>query len=469
MQYAQTQETGLTKRINQYEVDQKRKLVELGNSDKPYKHILSYLDNEIKQSTRMANFNHQILCFKADGVYQLNRAIEKIYGVSAGQDDSNPSKKPSNLETVDVQLANGMRVKVPYGVIELPELGEDASITISYNDTTNMLHVKGSTEFRHSSMIDEIVEQAKFLLNTDSIYRRQGIILDNKYQPEIMDLSTIDQEFMVLSERTEYELQPLMSRVRFPEKCRAAGIPLKTGVLMEGKYGTGKTLAAFKIAGEAIKNDWAFIYLKDPALLAKTLRLAKALDNCGNGVIVFVEDIDQVTVGKRDDAMQDILNTLDGGDTKNMNVIALFTTNHIEDINPTFLRGKRIGSIVSMGYFDAITSRKYLEHTFAAPYNLELEGLEEVCKNIEKSNIVPAFMAEICETVKSNMIFAETNDVKAKFIQNSLESYLHQVKLAEKKDAGETTPEKLAKSLVAVMSEGEFGKQLQAVYEQTCC
>ena len=29
--------------------------------------------------------------------------------------------------------------------------------------------------------------------------------------------------------------------------------------------------------------------------------------------------------------MQDILNTLDGGDTKQMNVIALFTTNHLEE------------------------------------------------------------------------------------------------------------------------------------------
>ena len=45
--------------------------------------------------------------------------------------------------------------------------------------------------------------------------------------------------------------------------------------------------------------------------------------------------------------MQDILNTLDGGDTKQMNVIALFTTNHLDQIEPTFLRGKRIGSIVS--------------------------------------------------------------------------------------------------------------------------
>jgi hypothetical protein len=83
------------------------------------------------------------------------------------------------------------------------------------------------------------------------------------------------------------------------------------------------------LAKEAIKNSWSFIYLKSPKLLADTLRMSKTLDKNGNGIIVFVEDIDQVTRGDRDAALQDILNTLDGGDTKNMNVISLFTTNQL--------------------------------------------------------------------------------------------------------------------------------------------
>ena len=41
-------------------------------------------------------------------------------------------------------------------------------------------------------------------------------------------------------------------------------------------------------------------------------------------VIIFLEDLDQIARGNRDSAMQDILNTLDGGDTKNMNVISIY-------------------------------------------------------------------------------------------------------------------------------------------------
>jgi len=47
---------------------------------------------------------------------------------------------------------------------------------------------------------------------------------------------------------------------------------------------------AFKLAKEAVANGWVFIYLKDPTLLAQTLRLSKSLDNNGHGVIVFLED-----------------------------------------------------------------------------------------------------------------------------------------------------------------------------------
>lgn len=460
---------GLEQRINKFEEAQKQKLVDLGRSSKTYRDILQYLDNEIKMSTKMANFRYNILCFKNDGVYQLNKAIEKIYGVSQAKGDSQPSGGTANIETVNVELADGTKIKVPYGTIELPEMGDGASIDIQYNSNEQQLMITGSCEFRFNSMVDDIVQETKRLLNTESIYKDQAIELDTKYQPAIMNLSNIDKEFMVLAARTEYELRPLMSRILYPEKCREKGVPLKTGVLMEGPYGTGKTLAAFKIAKQAIDNNWSFIYLKDPKLLAKTLKLSKTLDNNGNGVIVFVEDIDQVTRGNRDESMQDILNTLDGGDTKQMNVIALFTTNHIELIEPTFLRGKRIGSVVSFGSLDAQTAKDFLVHTFSGDYELELNNLDRVCDNIEKEGIVPAFMAEITETVKSNMIFEDSNVVKSEYIQNSLESYLRQVKLAQKKDMSVTPEMQFAQSFREIMKNEVLENQVNEIHNVNCC
>jgi transitional endoplasmic reticulum ATPase len=439
--------------ITSYEQRQKEKLVELGNSNKSYKNILAYLEAEIKQSTKISTFNYKIKCFKDDGVYQLNRAIEEIYGSVNFKKDENPSGSEGTIQTLDITLASGERIKTLYGKIALPEAGDGACIDISYDSSSDTLLVAGNCEFRYSSMIDEIVKRTEDLLKTDSIYKNQAIELDDSFTPRIMDLSSYDEEFVVLSDQAKYELQPLMHRILYSEKCKAKGIPLKTGVLLDGAYGTGKTLLAFKIASDAIKNSWSFIYLKEPTHLARTLRLAKTLDQNGNGVIIFLEDLDQIARGNRDAAMQDILNTLDGGDTKSMNVISIFTTNHLELIEPTFLRGKRIGSIISLGFLDRKTAMEYITITFTRNgYSVDPTNMDKVCELIENSNIAPAFMAEICESVKSHMIYSDDMVIKAEYIENAVKSYLRQVNIAKKKDMSETDESRLADSLRKVIS-----------------
>lgn len=421
---------------NTWETEKKRELVVLGNSHKSYPEILQYLDNEIKNSTRMVSFNYSIPCFKNDGVYQLHQSIEKHIGVSKAIADQKPSGGGDRpLDTIDVILADGRRIKVPYGEIDLPDMGEDASINIYYDNKKKELYVQGTCQFQFQSLIDLIIDTTIFNLNTQSIYRSQAIEINasvNGGQPTIMDLSSVDTQVMIMDEKAEYALRPLKARIEQPEKCKASGIPIKFGVLIEGAYGTGKTLYAFKLGNHAIKIGWSFIYLKSPELLADTLRMAKTLDKNGHGIIVFVEDIDQVTRGDRNSAMQDILNTLDGGDTKDMNVISLFTTNHLELIEPTFLRGKRIGTIISMPMLTAKTAEIYVK-TFCS--DVKLEGdFAPVYKLIEDSSIAPAFMAEIVENVKSNMIILDQNVLEAANLEVCVNSYLRQVGLSRTKD-----------------------------------
>ena len=441
--------------IKSYEDQKKEELVALGQSKQSWNSILKYLKVEIQKSTEIVNFNYKIPCFKEDGAYQLNKAVQELTGVAQSVGDEKPSGGKDNVELLDVKLSDGSRVKVPYGQIALSDMGENAIINITYNNNTNELIITGSCEFRFQSLMDDIIERTSLLLNTDSIYKNQAFQLEESFKPMYLDLSNIDKEFMVLSSKTEYELKPLMARVQHPDMCVKNGIPLKYGCLLEGPYGTGKTLLAFKIAKEAIANNWTFIYLKSPSLLARTLKLSKTLDKNGNGVIVFVEDIDQVTKGNRDSAMQDILNTLDGGDTKQMNVIALFTTNHLDQIEPTFLRGKRIGSIVSMGYLDAATAKLFLQETFSEKYNLEEEGLDEICDYIASKNIAPAFMAEITESVKTNMVFEDHNEIKIEYVKLSVDNYIRQVNLSQTKDLSETPQLKLANALTEVLFNSE--------------
>lgn len=197
--------------------------------------------------------------------------------------------------------------------------------------------------------------------------------------------------------------------------------------------------------------------------------MSKIIDGSGNGVLVFTEDIDQVTrstdEGLRDTALQEIVNTLDGGDTKDMNVISLFTTNHIELIDPTFLRGKRIGTVISMGFLDAETALKFMNESFAIGGFTLSEDMTSVCELIEHSNIAPAFMAEIVEAVKARLVFDNRTEVTAFDIDYAVKSYLHQVELARKKPTADSPAQSLANNLKNVIT-AELSTLIESKFEE---
>lgn len=415
----------LEQKVNQYEMAMKDKFVRIMSQPGiKYADALDYIDNELKQSKKMAKINYRIRCFRNDGIYQLNQAISQVFGAVVSKEQRNPSGE-SSVQTVDITLADGTRVKAPYGDISLEGLGEGSSININYDSSTHDLVITGKCQFRFSSLMDDIIEVTKHNLRTNSIYKGQALEISDINDPKILDLSGIDRQLMVLSKETEYALRPIYARIMNPTMCLEKGIPLKFGALLEGGYGTGKTLLAFK--------------------------LAKIIDQSGHGVLIFVEDIDQVTRGNRDSAMQDILNTLDGGDTKDMNVITLFTTNHIELIEPTFLRGKRVGTIISLGPLDAETAEQFIRKSFEIGCYTILDDLTDVCKFIEASHIAPAFMAEIIEKVKSMMVLANQCEVKADDIKYSVQSYLRQVELSRTKDMSVTPEKKFVDSLLDIL------------------
>ena len=231
----------LEKIVESWDQEKKRNLVSLGNSTKTYSECLLYLENEIATSQRMTDFIYKIPCFMNDGIYQLHRAIEENIGATNVQKEHAPSSdRERPISTLDIILADGTRKKIPYGEIDLPGMGEGASIDIFYSENGKYLSVKGTCQFKFQTLIDKIISRTNELLKTDSIYKSQAIEINanvNKGQPEILDLSNIDKEVMILSEETEYELSPLYSRILQPENCIKNNISIKYGAILEGPYG----------------------------------------------------------------------------------------------------------------------------------------------------------------------------------------------------------------------------------------
>lgn len=232
--------SAIKERAHTYEQEQKSKIVAVCSSNMKYADVLNFIENEIEQSKKMSNFRYSIRCWKTDGAYQLNRAITEVFGVTRAKADSQPSGGDTPIETLDVVLADGSRTKVPYGTIDMSDLGEESQITIGYNIDTHEMMIKGKCQYKFQSLMDDIVTRTKELLATDSIYKNQIIEITDINNPKILKLDGIDNQLMILSSKTEFELQPLRSRILYPEKCLKKGIPLKYGCLLEGKYGTGK-------------------------------------------------------------------------------------------------------------------------------------------------------------------------------------------------------------------------------------
>ena len=230
----------LKEKVNQYEQNQKKMFVDImSDPDIKYADALDYIDGELKQSKKMAKINYRIQCFRNDGIYQLNQAISQVFGAVVSKEDKSPSGD-QNIQTVDIELADGTRTKAPYGDISLEGLGEGSEININYNSNSHELVVTGKCQFRYSSLMDDIIEATKYNLAHNSIYKGQALEITDINDPKIINLSSYDNQMMVLSKKTEYDLRPIRARLLDPDKCIKRGIPLKYGALMEGPYGTGK-------------------------------------------------------------------------------------------------------------------------------------------------------------------------------------------------------------------------------------
>lgn len=232
---------------------------------------------------------------------------------------------------------------------------------------------------------------------------------------------------------------------------------------------TGKTLYAFKLARKAILNGWSFVYCQTPEKALYVLEIANMLSRNGRGCVIFLEDIDRI-LSERTNMTNQISLLMDGGETKNNNVITILTTNYINNIDPTFLRGKRIGTIVSLTHPDAATAKKMIEAYLVDEHGKSIlaDDCQRAAEEMERLEIVPAFIAEILDRVKSHLIYADQQTVSSEDIINSIKSYKMQMDIATLRKNSVTPAEQLVKLAKEVMSpeKQDITKEVEDVFER---
>lgn len=193
------------------------------------------------------------------------------------------------------------------------------------------------------------------------------------------------------SEEAKQDLQEVVEFLKFPKKFASMGARIPKGVLLVGPPGTGKTMLARAVAGEAnvpffsiSGSEFVEMFVGVGASRVRDL-FAKAKKN--SPCIIFVDEIDAVGRRRgsgmggghdeREQTLNQILVEMDGFE-QGVNVIVLAATNRADVLDPALLRPGRFDRRVNIGLPDRKDRESILKVHFAKKplaKNVDLDAL----------------------------------------------------------------------------------------------
>ena len=195
-------------------------------------------------------------------------------------------------------------------------------------------------------------------------------------------------------EEEKMELVEIVDFLKYPERYTRLGAKIPKGVLLNGKPGTGKTLLAKAVAGEA---GVSFISASGSEFINKYIgvgadNVRKLFEKAKKEApcIVFIDEIDAIG-GKREDmscaanternqTIDQLLTELDGFQTRE-NIIIFAATNNPEILDPALTRPGRFDRIIHIGLPDVSGRKAILEvHSRNKPL-FEDVSLDYIAKN----------------------------------------------------------------------------------------
>lgn len=434
-----------------------------------------WLQRQEDAEEKIVGIHADIPCYPLDGLVALARAMEDIYGFTSLADTPGFfGDSPPLMVQIDTPKGH---VTAPVGRLQPPKY-EGGFIETSPSGMS--LVVRGEVKKKYENEVKELLERAKQFLREESIYRGEAFTLDLdwitneekfhpiKHAPKFMTgLDSVDQNGVILNDDIKMELEAtIYGRLERSEDYEAMGVSLKHTALFAGKFGTGKTLTSRIIASKAVGNKWTFIYLKSIAQFATALRLAQMYAPA----VLFAEDIDLVTSGNRDANMNEILNTLDGVDTKDQPIITILTTNKAEMIEKAMLRAGRVDTLIQFKYPDAKAAMEFVKlYAVDSDRKSVLSDMtEEDYRRTgeELAGKIPAFIAEAVTKAKCHAIAKHGRNIIGKVTCDSIIAAAHnqrsQIDLLEgQRQLTEAEKTHAAVShLGYVQTGGDYGTQL---------
>jgi transitional endoplasmic reticulum ATPase len=180
-----------------------------------------------------------------------------------------------------------------------------------------------------------------------------------------------------------------------------------------------------------VAEDSGITYIYSPRASELGDAIAFAKQYQSPACVVFCEDIDRTVTGDRTVAIDDILNILDGIDTKNENIITVLTTNHLENVNQAMLRPGRLDAIINVETPDAKTAERLVRYYGGLAINPK-EDLTEV--GLALAGQIPAVIEEAVKRAKLFQLSlleegAAVEDISAEALRQSAATMTKQIEL----------------------------------------
>lgn len=303
------------------------------------------LELKKEQEEQVISFTENVHAYPWDGALALKFVLEHEYGVAVQQSGW------FGARMIAVETGHSQTTAVPWGDFQVPGLEEGTiGCSATMQDGRLIFQISASVKKKFQGQVQHIASLVRARLTTHSIYRGQAIEvafrdsngqLDRAAQPKFMNLTQTNP--VVFSRHIEDDIATsIYAPIRYTQLAREMGILLKRGVLLAGKFGTGKTLLARNVAREAVANGWTFIYVRNTDEMIDAIGFASDY----GPTVIFIEDVDRITTGERTLDMDKISTAMDGIGNKNAEIITIMSTNAPHAINPMILRPGRTDFVV---------------------------------------------------------------------------------------------------------------------------
>jgi len=324
--------------------------------DMDYDEAIDALVRQRDEENTDVSVQEAVNAFPLDGAVAFQKALKEKYGW-ANLIPTPGFFGPSPPQMIGVEIAFGQTLQIPWGRCIVPKVNGHLATGWKEDNGMPIFNLTATVKRRHEKTVAEIAKRVREIVASESIYRGQAVKLNFRdtdgdrqssfsptFAPRFIDLKKYANQQIVYAADTERMIETnLFNPVRFTDRCRKNGVPLKRGILLEGRYGTGKTLTAHRLAQICVQHGWTFLYVEDVRDLDMAVAFAKLYQPC----VLFAEDVDRTMPnGPRTPEIDKILNTLDGVESKHLEVMTVLTTNHVGGIHSGFLRPGRIDTVI---------------------------------------------------------------------------------------------------------------------------